>query len=235
MGYLITEIAICLLLAFLLGCVIGWLLKRVGCQREHARLRDELDQARSELTQARTVTEAAGASAAVPLAGAAAPAAVSQAAPAESSAAADQAVAEPQVPEVASYEVEEIEGIGPGYGKRLRGMGLDTTAALLDQCATVDGMAAIAEHVGVEQFAVQKWACMADLLRIPGVRGQYAELMAFSGVDTVQDLAARNPGTLADELATVNAKEHRTEDVPDKDTLSQWIAIAASLPLKLEG
>ena len=36
MGYLITQIIICLLIAAIIGFVIGWLLRGLGCNTEEA-------------------------------------------------------------------------------------------------------------------------------------------------------------------------------------------------------
>lgn len=224
MDYLIAEIVVCLVLAFALGALIGWLLKRGGSDGTAA-LETEIAALKTQLEDLqRETTSAAAESIPIAVSASVADAAVAAEALSDAGAAALQA---------ASYEVEEIEGIGPGYGRRLREIGLDTTAALLDRCQTPEDMATIAEHCGIEHFVVQKWAFMADLLRIPGVRGQYSELLVYSGVDTVQDLATRKPAVLANELATLNAKEHRTEDVPNAQTLTEWIAAAGSLPAKL--
>ncbi|MFK7916280.1 MAG: DUF4332 domain-containing protein [Pseudomonadales bacterium] len=233
MDYLIAEIVVCLVLAFVLGCVIGWLLKGSGGKRRVAALEQEIADLKAAAKQNSEPVPAPAAAVAadsdVAVAGGAATAASAVAASVAAPAPAEQ----PAVVQATSYEVEEVEGISPGYGRRLREIGIDSTVALLDKCQTPEDLAAIAEHCGVEHFAVQKWAYMADLLRIPGVRGPYSELLVFAGVDTVQDLAARKASTLAGELSALNAREERIEEAPSAATLTDWIAAAAQLPVKL--
>ena len=45
-----------------------------------------------------------------------------------------------------SYKIDEIEGIGPAYGKRLIEAGMKTTDALLDACADPKGRKDHREH-----------------------------------------------------------------------------------------
>lgn len=206
MGYLIGEIIVCLLIAFVLGLIIGWLLKRAGCAREVA----ELEAALAALRASPGAAEPAP----LPASDALALAGTGDAGPDDSA---------------GSYAIEEIEGIGPGYGKRLRGLSIESTASLLQRCQDADGAAAIAEQVGIEQFVVAKWACMADLLRVPGIGGQQAELLAWAGVESVQDLSQRKPETLARALASTNAQENRTAGAPEPATVAQWVEAASSL------
>ena len=233
MDYLIAEIVICLVLAFVLGAVIGWLLKGAGSKRREAELEQEIASLKSTSVGA---ADAAAVSVAPVAESVATASTIATAATSTAAATAADAVTASGAGvsvEATSYEVEEVEGIGPGYGRRLREIGVDTTTALLERCQSPEDMAAIAEHCGVEHFAVQKWAYMADLLRIPGVRGPYSELLVFAGIDTVQDLATRKASTLAGELTHLNAQEQRTEDVPTVAALEDWIAAAAQLPVKL--
>lgn len=216
MSYLIGEIIVCLLIAFLLGLVIGWLLKRLSCAREVAGLQAEL----AQLSAARAPASAA--------------AETLEPAPA-ATAAALSAVAGAGLEDAASYDIEAIEGIGPGYGKRLRGMAIGDTEALLARGCDREGLAAVAEQVGIEQFVVAKWVCMADLMRVSGVGGQEAELLAWAGVESVQDLATRKPETLARALANTNAKENRVAEPPASAAVSAWVQTAASLTKKLPG
>ena len=47
----------------------------------------------------------------------------------------------------------------------------------------------------------------ADLCRINGVAGQYADLLEEAGVDTVVELSRRNPANLATAIAETNFQE----------------------------
>ena len=64
---------------------------------------------------------------------------------------------------------------------------------------------------------------MADLFRISGVAGEYAELLVCSGVDTVKELKMRNAENLAAKLAEVNSEKNLTRKVPSQKTVEGWI------------
>src|SRR5439155_20182019 len=53
-----------------------------------------------------------------------------------------------------------------------------------------------------------RWVNHADLFRINGVAGEYAELLEVSGVDTVVELAQRNTAILTAKLAEINDARH---------------------------
>ncbi len=128
-----------------------------------------------------------------------------------------------------SYEIEEIEGIGQGYGKRLRSIDIETTAQLLAHSKTAEERELIAQTVKVESFVVGKWVSMADLIRVPGIRGQFAELLEASGVESVEYLAQQNSNMLTKKMEEVNAKEHRTRINPKEEMVSEWIEGAKKL------
>ena len=50
----------------------------------------------------------------------------------------------------------------------------------------------VAEHVGIEDFVVHKWASMCDLMRLSGVEGQFSELMVYAGINSVHDLSQQS-------------------------------------------
>lgn len=70
----------------------------------------------------------------------------------------------------------------------------------------------------------------ADLFRIKGVAGEFAELLEASGVDTVVELAQRNAANLCQKMAAVNAEKKMTRKVPTEAQVTGWITEAKSLP-----
>ncbi|HFC53631.1 MAG TPA: DUF4332 domain-containing protein [Gammaproteobacteria bacterium] len=128
------------------------------------------------------------------------------------------------------YPVEEVEGIGKGFGKKLRALGIETTEDLLQRCCTRQGWEEVADKIGLkERYVVRKWASMSDLMRITGIMGQYAELLEFSDVNSVQDLASRDPAQLLEKLKDVNQREHRVKEVPSLEAVASWIEQAKTL------
>lgn len=133
-----------------------------------------------------------------------------------------------------SYEVEDIEGIGKSYGKKLREMGISTTEQLLNTCCNLDGRITVAEQIGIEDFVVRKWASMADLMRINDIEGQYSELMVYAGIDSAQDLGQQNASALHSKLSTVNVEQNRVKVIPDESSLALMINHAKTLKVIMQ-
>ena len=87
-----------------------------------------------------------------------------------------------------------IEGIGEVYSGQLSEAEISTTEDLLEQGATPEGRQSIEEKTGISGKLILRWTNMADLFRIDGVSEEYADLLEACGVDTVPELAQRNPG-----------------------------------------
>lgn len=134
---------------------------------------------------------------------------------------------------MANQKIEEIEGIGPAIGGKLRAAGVSDSDALLEAGCTRSGRQALAEASGLSEAQLLKFVNMADLFRIRGVGSEYAELLECSGVDTVKELAARNPENLAAKLAEVNADKKLTRRVPAASEVADWVKQAGSLPAKV--
>lgn len=125
-----------------------------------------------------------------------------------------------------SYPIEDIEGIGPSYGKTLRKAGVTTTKKLLDRCNTRKGRKDAAEATGVSEKLILNWANKADLMRVSGIGPQFSELLEAAGVDTVKELRTRNAANLAAKMAEVNAVKKLTRRTPPADTVAKWVADA---------
>ncbi len=121
------------------------------------------------------------------------------------------------------YPVDEIEGIGKGFKRRLQSLGISTTRQLLEKGGTREGRAGIAKGVKIQEFVVGNWVSMADLLRIPGVDGQFAKLLLASGIHSAADLSRQQADTLTRTLEEVNKREHRTPVTPTEQMVASWI------------
>ena len=128
-----------------------------------------------------------------------------------------------------SYKIEDIEGIAESYGNKLREAGVKTTDDLLEKAGAKKGRGALAEATGITEKLILKWANHADLMRISGVAGEYAELLEAAGVDTVKELRTRNAENLATKMDEVNATKKLTRQVPSAGSLQKWIDQAKDL------
>ncbi len=206
MGYLITQIIICLIIAAVIGFIIGWLLRGLGCAEQNEAAYEGASSGGSPSSNSfsSTGTVAAG------------------------------EIAEPvtKAP-IISHQIEKIEGIGKSIGNFLRSIGIKTTTDLLDKCSTESGFQQVVKVSEVVEPVVKQWVIRADLMRVPDVNGQYAELMEVSGVMSVQDLANADAQELTEKMEAVNQRERCIPEsipLPDANQVKHWIKDAKTLP-----
>lgn len=123
-----------------------------------------------------------------------------------------------------------IEGVGPSHEAKLKKAGVGSPAKLLEVCATKKGRQEVAEASGLSEKLILTWTNHADLMRIKGIGGEYAELLEAAGVDSVPDLARRNAANLHEALAEVNASKALVRQLAPAETVAGWIAQAKDLP-----
>jgi len=128
-----------------------------------------------------------------------------------------------------SYKIEEIEGIGPQYGDKLREADIQTTEDLLRRCGDKKGREGVATETGLSEKHLLEWVNLADLMRIKGVGEEYADLLEEAGVDTVKELATRNAENLAAAMEETNAKKNLVERTPSAEVVAGWVEQAGKL------
>jgi len=129
-----------------------------------------------------------------------------------------------------AYKIIDIEGIGPVYSEKLIAAGITTPEELLEKCATPAGRKDLAAVTGISYDLILTWANHADLFRIKGVGPQFSELLEAAGVDTVKELATRNPENLQKKLEETNEVKHLTRRVPVLKEVRKMIDQAKALP-----
>ncbi len=132
-----------------------------------------------------------------------------------------------------SYKIIEIEGIGEVYAEKLTAAGVKTTEDLLEKAATKKGREALAEETGISEKLILKWANHADLFRIKGIAGQFAELLEAAGVDTVKELRHRVPANLHAKLVEVNEEKNLCNRVPAESEIAKMVEQAKELEPKI--
>lgn len=128
-----------------------------------------------------------------------------------------------------AYKISDIEGIGPAYAEKLGTAGIKTTDDLLAKCASAPGRKAIAEATGISPKLILKWTNHADLFRINGIAGQFAELLEAAGVDTVKEFRHRVPANLHPKLVETNNAKNLCNRVPSLSEVEKMIAQAKEL------
>jgi predicted flap endonuclease-1-like 5' DNA nuclease len=130
--------------------------------------------------------------------------------------------------------VEFLKGIGPVQAEKLKAAGVTLVVDILRKGATPAGRAQLSAASGVPETTILKWVNFADLLRINGVGAVYARLLEAAGVDTVVELAQRNPVNLHAKLVEVNAEHKLSGRDPRQEEVTDWVAQAKELPRIIE-
>ncbi len=123
-----------------------------------------------------------------------------------------------------------IEGVGETYARKLEEAGIRTTQMLLKKGATPAGRKEIVEKTGISEKLILEWVNHVDLFRIRGVGEEYADLLEEAGVDTVPELAQRNPENLYQTLVEVNQAKKLVRKMPVLTQVADWVEQAKQLP-----
>ncbi len=127
------------------------------------------------------------------------------------------------------YGVRKIGGVGPAVAAKLAKAGIRTTDGLLAACRDRRERRRLSERTGLPERQIQRFVNRADLMRIRGVGGDFAELLVASGVRTVRELSRRRPLNLALKVSAVNAEKKLSRRAPSASMVERWIVKAKKL------
>jgi predicted flap endonuclease-1-like 5' DNA nuclease len=126
-------------------------------------------------------------------------------------------------------DIKTIEGIGHTYGTRLRNVGVKTVKDLLRAGASRSGRRYLAAKIDVAPATLLKWVYRADFFRIKGIGKQYSSLLESAGVNTVADLALRDPESLCERLRMINRRKNLVRRTPPSKMIAEWVRNAKYL------
>jgi predicted flap endonuclease-1-like 5' DNA nuclease len=132
-----------------------------------------------------------------------------------------------------SVGIEEIKGIESAYSKKLRNEGITTTEDLLEAGSTKQGRKELAEKTGIAETLILEWVNKADLSRIQGIGVEYSALLEEAGINTVVELARRNPENLHATIVGINDAKKLVLRTPSLSKVKDWVDQAKSLPRKV--
>lgn len=127
-------------------------------------------------------------------------------------------------------KLSEIKGITIRISYIIEAQGIKTAEALLEACATKKGREKLAAETGLEPRDILTWANRADLARVKGIATQNADLLEAAGVDTVPELALRNPENLHAKILEENNKNRIVSKMASLNQVIDWVAQAKELP-----
>jgi predicted flap endonuclease-1-like 5' DNA nuclease len=127
------------------------------------------------------------------------------------------------------HPITDLDGLSPEHAKRLKAVGIRTTARLLEEACSLRGRIALAAKTAISEKQLLAWANMANHMRIKGIGNDNAKLLQAAGVKTVEQLRYRSPGKLAKAMALANAKRKLVRNLPTEKAIERWISDAAKL------
>ena len=127
----------------------------------------------------------------------------------------------------------DVEGIGAVYAQKLASIGIKTTNKLLKMGATPQDREALSEKTGIDGGLLLEWINHADLFRIKGVGEEYSDLLEEAGVDTVPELAQRNPENLYATIQKTNQDKKLVRQLPSQRQVTDWVQQAKTMERKI--
>jgi len=127
-------------------------------------------------------------------------------------------------------KIIDIEGIGPMYAAKFQEVGINSIEALLEAGAQPKGRQDLAEKTGISKDLILEWVNHADLYRIKGVGEEYSDLLEEAGVDTVVELATRNPENLFKKILEINDEKKLVRRPPSQKIVEDWVHQAKNMP-----
>jgi len=127
-------------------------------------------------------------------------------------------------------KLSKIEGVGESYAQKLQESGITSGEILLEKGSSSQGRKEIAEKSGISEKLILKWVNQVDLARIKGVSEEYAELLEVAGVDSIPELAQRNPENLLESLTRANSDKNMVRKLPAISQVTGWVDQAKTLP-----
>ncbi|PWW83114.1 MULTISPECIES: DUF4332 domain-containing protein [Prosthecochloris] len=128
-----------------------------------------------------------------------------------------------------TIETAGFESLGFVVADKLGSAGIFTFTDLLERGKTSKGRGELSSICNLSKKEVLTLVNYADLCRVRGIDVQTATLLEASGVDTVPELAHRNPSNLYEKILEVNKKQSIIACDPSQQDVDSWVAEAKTL------
>jgi chlorosome envelope protein I len=137
-------------------------------------------------------------------------------------------VKEPSQP--AEVDLASLEGIKEEHAIKLIKAGVKSFDNLLERGKDRNGRKELSGATGIGESDILTLVNRADLARIKGIGFSWSELLEASGVDTVPELAQRNPSNLYVKMQEVNKLKKLVHQLPSGEQVKAWVDQAKKLP-----
>ena len=205
MDYLIQQISIYMLVAFLIGAVYGWLIRSGRANKDEQTAKECYQQSLQQVQlEQQRLLEKIEQLEMIP----------------ESGAGEDW---------LDDYPLNVIDDIEPSTLSKLQALGITTTKQLFNQCADEDAIYQLASNIAVEDFVIQRWVSIADLLRVANIEADDASLLEATEIYSLSELSQQKPQRLREKLSKTNMNQQRSTAVPETHKLQIWIEHASHI------
>lgn len=205
MNYLIQEMSLYLLAAFIVGVSYGWILRSFRAKQDQQqkqqqaqvaiqRLQAEQQQLQARLEQLQSV----------PVSGRA------------------QDWQD-------DYPLEVITDIEPAIRDKLANQGIESTKTLWQSCQDDEAIYSLADKIAIEDFIIRRWVSIAVLMRVADIGFADAHLLERTEIYELADLAAQKPNRLVEKLAKNNQSPDSASTLPNAEKCASWIEHAQHL------
>ncbi len=128
------------------------------------------------------------------------------------------------------YPIRVLVGVNDTIAEKLEEQEITTTKEFLEMCVTRNDRQIISDLLEIHEGDILTMANMADLLRIETITPPWAWLLEKVGVDTIPELAQRNPERLYKSIEEYDiAFLDDVNDKPSGDDVKEWVAKAKEM------
>ncbi len=126
--------------------------------------------------------------------------------------------------------IKQLKGMDDQLAKKLKVKDIRDSKQFLDATASAKQRKALAKELEADERTILELANRADLSRLKGVAGIYSDLLEQAGVDTIKELATRNPENLYNKMLEVNNEKRLAGRLPTILDVAEWVEAAQEMP-----
>ncbi len=125
-----------------------------------------------------------------------------------------------------SDPISKIKGMTAEIQAKFEAEGIKNTQQLLEHTGTDKERSTLAHTIGITPQQLKEFANRADLMRLKGVGGDFANLLEEAGVNSCKELQHRKAENLHHALAELQAAKKIAHHMPTLQQVTEWVAEA---------
>jgi len=134
------------------------------------------------------------------------------------------------------YRVADLIGLDEQTLQQMRELGIRTTHDLLRETDSESKLRLMATAIEQDVSQVRRWRSLSDLLRVPGMDMNHAQLLIEIGVLSVDTLNEHDAAELQGRLVAANSTQELVGEVAAISKVETWVEYASPLSqLDLDG